>query len=68
MLGVASFALNGIADFGGHLGLPGAQVQGCDPKRIVEPLWRLIRCSKGGFGVCRDAGRDGGLHASKRIC
>ena len=28
MLGVASFALNGLADFGGHLGLPGAQSAG----------------------------------------
>jgi len=46
VLGVASFALNGLTDFGGHLGLSGAQVKGCDPKRIVEPLWRFIRCGQ----------------------
>jgi len=52
--------------FGGHLGLPGAEVESCDPKRVVEPLRRFIRSGKCRLGVCRDGGGGGVLDACKR--
>ena len=64
---LSGLALNGLANFGGHLGLPSAEMEGRDPKRIVEPLRRFIRSGKCGFGVCRDGGGDGVLDACEGV-